>query len=103
MARDEEETEDEAPESERGEGGGVDLMLALGKPEGGDEKKPAEGSSSYLDGQDPEKVQYLLDATDGDEAKAEALCRAIEIAMRVSSAPAESAPAAPEPPMPGGF
>jgi len=58
-----------------------DMKAALGTPETGKGKK----KTSYLDSKSPELVSYLLEATDGDHARAEALCRAIE--MSASPAP----------------
>lgn len=51
-----------------------DMKAMMGKPE----KAPGKKKTSYLDGKSPELVSYLLEAVDGDEAKAEALCRAFE-------------------------
>lgn len=64
-----------------GGGDDLDLMVALGTPEEGEEMAEKKGAGSYLDSKDPMLVGHLMDAVDetrSPEERAEALCRAIE-------------------------
>jgi hypothetical protein len=58
-----------------------DMIAALGVPSSGGTTKPAKKKGTYLDTKPAQLRSYLEDATDSSlsaEARAEALCRAIE-------------------------
>jgi hypothetical protein len=74
-----------------------DLKGALGTPEKSGKGKKA----SYLDGKSPELVSHLLEAVDGDEARAEALCRALEAFSNESEAAEAPEEESELPPLPG--
>ncbi len=71
-----------------------DMIAALGVPSKGGTTKPAAKKTSYLGTKPAQLRTYLEDATDSTlspEARAEALCRAIEFGStdEASGAPAD--------------
>jgi hypothetical protein len=70
-----------------------DMIMALGVPSSGGTTKPAAKKGTYLDAKPAQLRTYLEDATDSSlspEARAEALCRAIEFGSSGEAAePAE--------------
>lgn len=60
----------------------LDLVMALGMPEGAEKSKTKKGAgSSYLEGKPPRLRSYLMDAVDpslSHDERAEALCRAMD-------------------------